>query len=305
MQSTKSLILAADWAAAATITVGYNTGIEGGHLSPAGHKIAVKNGGFLLQGRDFALTTVGKSSAVLTLAAGGATIPAGSELFVEFNLKGERYDIDPNTINAQSYSGASNRVSRRQVLEVNFGSPATADPDGLVTGFTGVAGNIPLNGALVSGGVAVLDVPRGIVVDSGGADTSVITITGTDEFGNAMKENITVNGTTAVLGKKAFKTVTSISGSVDAANGIFIGTSDILGFPVFLPNAVNILYDTEDGAAVTDGTYVAGVLTKPTATTGDVRGTYDPNSACDGSKRFSVVMLSDDPTFLGAPQFAG
>lgn len=306
MLITKSLILAADWAAAGTITVGYPAGVEGGHLSPANHKIAVKNGGVLLQGKDFALTTVGKASAVLTLAAGVATIPAGSELFVEFHLKGDRYDIDPNIINAQSYGNIGNRVSRRQVIEVNFGSPAAIDDDGICASQnrTG-AGALLINGALASGGQVVLDVPRNVIADSGGADTAVITVTGYDEFGVLMKESLTLNGTTAVPGKKAFKRITAVESSATIANGFFLGTGDVLGFPVFLPNAVNVLYDTEDGAVVTDGTFVAGVLTKPTATTGDVRGTYDPNSACDGSKRFSVVMLCDDPTYLGAPQFAG
>ena len=46
------------------------------------------------------------------------------------------------------------------------------------------------------------------------------------------------------------------------------------------------------GAAPTAGTIVAGVTTAggSTATTGDVRGTYDPNAACDGSKVFELIL---------------
>ena len=61
--------------------------------------------------------------------------------------------------------------------------------------------------------MATLDVPRNIVVDSGGVDTAVLTFTGTDEYGNTVVESITLNGTTAVAGKKAFKTVTGVSSS--------------------------------------------------------------------------------------------
>lgn len=291
--------LAADLAAAGTVNVSYPAGYNENHFAAAGHKFSVMDGGNYVQGRDFAITLTA-TYATITLAAGMATIPAGSKLFLELRKKGDRERFDTTALGV-----AGNRLSRREVVEVNLGAPIAADPDGLVTGYTGAAGAIPLNGALVANGVAVFDVPRGIVVDSGGVDTSVITVTGTDEFGAVLVENITTNGTTAVPGKKAFKSVTGISGSLTAANGIFIGTTDVLGLPVFLGNSVDILYDKEDGAAVTDGTYVAGVLTKPTATTGDVRGTYDPNSACDGAKNFSVVMLVEDVEFRGVPQFAG
>lgn len=54
-----------------------------------------------------------------------------------------------------------------------------------------------------------------------------------------------------------------------------------------------------------NGTFVAGVLTEPSATTGDVRGTYDPFYACDGSLEFSLVVNVPDPTFRGLTQYAG
>jgi len=304
MQRTIETLLASALAAAGTITVDYPSGFDENHFSPTGHKIAVKNGGLLLQGRDFGITFA-KTQATVTLAAGMDTIPAGTTLFVELHLRGERDTIDLTTLGA-----AGNRISNRQVVEINFGAPAAIDADGICESQnrTG-AGALLINGALSNGdlatSVATLDVPRNVIADSGGADTAVITVTGTDEYGEVVVENITLNGTTAVAGKKAFKTITGVASNGTISNGFFLGTGDVLGLPVFLPNAVNVLYDTEDGAAVTDGTYVAGVLTKPTATTGDVRGTYDPNSACDGGKNFTVVVALSDPTFKGVPQFAG
>jgi hypothetical protein len=42
-----------------------------------------------------------------------------------------------------------------------------------------------------------------------------------------------------------------------------------------------------------------------TATTGDVRGTYDPNAAADGARVFELVVALMEPGDLGMPQFAG
>jgi len=308
MQRTIETLLAAAVAASGTIAVTYPTGFDENHFSPVGHKVAIKNGGTLTQGDDFSIAFT-KTTATLTLAAGAATIPAGTTLFIELKLKGQREDLDLTTL-AGTNPIAGNRVSRRQVVEINFGAPATLDADGICESQnrTG-AGALLINGVLSDGdlatSVATLDVPRNVIVDSGGADTAVITITGKDEYGETVVESLTLNGTTAVPGKKAFKTITSVVSDATVANGMFLGTGDVLGLPIFLSNSVNVLYDTEDGAAVTDGTYVAGVLTKPSATTGDVRGTYDPNSACDGAKNFSVVILSESPGFLGVPQYAG
>jgi len=304
MQRTIETVLAAALAAAGTLVVDYPAGFDENHFSPVGHKISVKNGGNLLQGRDFSIAFA-KTQATVTAAAGFATIPAGSTLFVELHLRGNRSDIDLTTLGAPG-----NRVSRRQVVEINLGAPAAIVTNGICESQnrTG-AGTLLINGSLSDGdlatSVATLDVPRNVIADSGGVDTAVITVTGTDEYGEVVVEAITLNGTTAVPGKKAFKTITGVSSDGTVTNGFFLGTGDVLGLPVFLQNSIYVLFDTEDGATVTDGTYVAGVLTKPTATTGDVRGTYDPNSACDGAKNFTIAMLVEHPEFLGVPQYAG
>ena len=41
------------------------------------------------------------------------------------------------------------------------------------------------------------------------------------------------------------------------------------------------------------------------STTGDVRGTYDPNAAADGSKSFGLIAMVPNPSDLGVSQFAG
>lgn len=303
MQITIETLLAADLAAAGTIDVTYPVGFEESHFSNVDHKIAVKNGGLLLQGRDFGITFA-KTKATVTLATGMATILAGTTLFVEMHLKGFHSGLDLTTLGAPG-----GRISGRQTIECNFGAPAAAVTTGVTTAqILGAAGNLTIDGTLALSGAVTLDVPRNLTLTVATTNQSGVTFTayGTDEYGNALIETITGPNNNTVQGKKAFKKVTRVAASAAVAtNGVSVGFGDILGVPCFLPNSVNVLYDTEDDAAVTDGTYVAGVLTKPTATTGDVRGTYDPNSACDGAKRFSIVFLTDDPAFLGVPQYAG
>lgn len=178
--------------------------------------------------------------------------------------------------------------------------PVALDADGICAQQTlASAGNALLNGALASGGTVTLDVPRNVIIDAAGAATAVLTITGTDVYGIPMSEAITLNGTTAVAGKKAFKTITSIAASA-AATDFFVGTGDVFGLPI-RANSRNYVLTAWDGAFVTTGTFVAAVTTSPaTTTTGDVRGTYSVPDAADGTKRLTLwVFVLDDDTQTG------
>jgi len=178
--------------------------------------------------------------------------------------------------------------------------PAALDADGICAQQTlASAGNALLNGALASGGTVTLDVPRNVVVDAAGAATAVLTITGTDAYGIPMSEAITLNGTTAVAGKKAFKTITSVAASA-AATDFFVGTGDVFGLPI-RANSRNYALTAWNGAFVTTGTFVGADATSPaTTTTGDVRGTYAVPDAADATKRLTVwVFVADDDTQTG------
>jgi hypothetical protein len=177
--------------------------------------------------------------------------------------------------------------------------PVALDADGICAQQTlAAAGNALLNGALASGGTVTLDVPRNVIVDAAGAATAVLTVTGTDVYGIPMSEAITLNGTTAVAGKKAFKTITSIAASA-AATDFFVGTGDVFGLPI-RANSRNYVQTAWDGAFVTTGTFVAAVATTATTTTGDVRGTYAVPDAADATKRLTLyVFVLDDDTQTG------
>jgi hypothetical protein len=177
--------------------------------------------------------------------------------------------------------------------------PAALDADGICAQQTlASAGNALLNGALASGGTVVLDVPRNVIVDAAGAATAVLTVTGTDVYGIPMSEAITLNGTTAVAGKKAFKTITRVAASA-AATDFFVGTGDVFGLPI-RANSRNYVLTAWDGAFVTTGTFVAADATTATTTTGDVRGTYAVPDAADATKRLTAwVFVLDDDTQTG------
>lgn len=175
--------------------------------------------------------------------------------------------------------------------------PAILDADGIAQAqAVSGAGNLTINGALASGGVATLDVPRTVEIDSSNAGdtTQTATVYGTDVYGNAMTETIAFNGTTAVAGQKAFKTVTRVAISAALAGNANVGTTDVFGLP-FRVDSRNYALTAWNGAFVTTGTFAAADTTSPaTATTNDVRGTYAVPDAADGTKRLTVWMYIED-----------
>lgn len=189
-----------------------------------------------------------------------------------------------------------------QAVRINLGAPQAAAAAGICasqalnTGVDGV-----LNGSLVVNGAVSFNTPRNIV--AAWTNTAVITVTGTDEYGNVLVES-SASGT-SFTGKKAFKTVTRVRVSANVT-GMTVGTGTVLGLPAFLADAADVIREANDGAVPgTGGTFVAGDQTAASATTGDVRGTYAPNQAPNGTRVYELTVLMRDPTYRGRAQFAG
>jgi len=166
-----------------------------------------------------------------------------------------------------------------------------------------------INGAKASGGVATFATPRGvdIVAGTAGDTTQVVTITGTDVYGNAMSEAITANGTSRVSGLKTFKTVTSAVSATAFTTTAAIGSTDVLGIPVRVTDAGYIVHAGYNNTLADDaGTFVAADTATATTTTGDVRGTFVPSSAPDAAKRLVVsialpaLAVGPNATLVGA-----
>ena len=155
------------------------------------------------------------------------------------------------------------------------------------------AGYATINGASASGGVATMDYARivSFVSSNAGDTTQTVTVTGTDYWGQAQTQTVTLTGTTTVNSTKTFKTITAVYVSAALTGNLSVGNGDVFGLPYKVTDA-GYLLRTGWANAVADnaGTFVAAVTTTPSATTGDVRGTFAPTSAANGSRRLVIAI---------------
>jgi hypothetical protein len=182
------------------------------------------------------------------------------------------------------------------IFAKEFGAVVTADADGICVAATATgAATLSATGALVSGGVATFDVARCVALTATSSNAAITyTVNGTDAYGVTISSKLAGPGaTTAATTLKAFKTVTSITTTQATVGGITAGTSDTLGSPVRIADKGKVLGVFVDGVPESTLTVVAGTATNATstATTGDVRGTLLLNTASNGAKRFTALVL--------------
>lgn len=210
------------------------------------------------------------------------------------------------------YVPACTYVADGPICKVSLGTPAIADTDALLlaaamdldlgstetfTTFTGT----------ISTGVMDATYGRNITITQGDANAIMTyTIKGFDYLMQPITETFTVadNATTGAT-LKAFKVVTSIAhnGNSSAAVTGYAGFGDVLGLPY---KTVKVLSEETNGAVATVGTLVTPVLTDPqTATTGDPRGTYDPNSTLDGSAEITITAVFSNEVVSGNGGYFG
>lgn len=119
-----------------------------------------------------------------------------------------------------------------QPINVTVGPLAAADDNGIAASQTVTgAANVVINGALATGGVAYLDVPRRVSITCAGNDTGItFTVYGTTFGGTSVSETVQGVSGNAVSTTVDFKTVTRIatSGST-SASGIIVGTNGVAG----------------------------------------------------------------------------
>lgn len=173
--------------------------------------------------------------------------------------------------------------------------PNTATNTAYRTGYQ-PAGNLVFDGALAAGAT---DFARNVVITVTHATAVVAlsgTISGIDINGKQITEAWSVTaGTTSktFTGKKGFArvdTVTIVAASDASADTVKIGTGNVFGLAA--KNAVaSAVKEVSAGSVVTNGTFVA----TSTATTDDFRGTYSPNTTPDGTKTYTVWIISDNP----------
>ena len=155
------------------------------------------------------------------------------------------------------------------------------------------AANALINGASATAGVATFATVRAVsIVSSSASDTAVtVTLTGTDYYGQTQTQRLTLNGVTTVVSTKTFKTITQAAVSAVMVGNLSIGTANVFGLPYAVTDGGYLLRTGWAGAVADNaGTFVAADGTTPSATTGDVRGTFAPTSVADGSKRLVIAI---------------
>lgn len=281
-----------------TFDVGYPAGRNSGsYVGGTAHEVASFAYGVLQASAGEISVSFGATKATITNLS-GQTLAGGTPIIVQFDMIGPDDSVVTPVLMADDV-----KMRSMETVMVNLGAPVTSDPDGAVksqacTALSGLATGI--DGDLASGGVATFDVPRAVV--AAWTTSATLTVTGTDAYGNVMVESSGAG--TSMAGKKAFKTVTGVSSSVDIT-GLTVGTGKVLGLPSFLAGAGYVVAELQSGAKATAGTIVAGDTAVATATTGDVRGTYAPNGTPNGVLAFQLLCVLDDPSYKGRPQFAG
>lgn len=118
-----------------------------------------------------------------------------------------------------------------QPITVTVGPIAAADDNGISTSQTAAgAGNLSINGALASGGVATLDKPRQVIVTSSGDDTGVLfTIYGTTYGDQEVSQTIRGVNSAAAATTVDFKTVTRVYVNGATDGNVIVGTNTAAG----------------------------------------------------------------------------
>lgn len=119
-----------------------------------------------------------------------------------------------------------------QPITVTVGPLDAADDNGIAISQTTLGpANLTLNGALVTGGVAILDAPRRVIITSAGNDSGItFTVTGTTYGGHTVSEIVNGASGGAATTTVDFATVTRIRASgATSISGVIAGTNGVAG----------------------------------------------------------------------------
>jgi hypothetical protein len=288
---TAKVTLAAAVATNGTFTLPYPAGLNSGSFRGAQQHTMYAEGLQALFSAPKDFTLAFGASLITVTYKGATTIPANTTVQLQLSMVGS--SISP-------YARSVSRGFDTAVSVVTLGVVATSSATAVVNAVA-----VANATAVVLGTAVALDVPRSLIYKSSdaGDTTQTLTASGTDEFGVAMTETFTLNGTTSVVGSKAFAIVTGYKASAALTGNLSIGTGTKLGLPFVLASAGYVLREVVDGAAAgTAGTFAAADASAATALTGDVRGTWIPNTAPNGTHDYELIAVVPDASYLGAAQ---
>lgn len=235
-------------ATSGTKTFPYPAGTSAGTFAAYGHKLWVDKFQRLLSSPSDFTVSFGASEMTVTYL-GATSIPAGARMNLQINIEG----ADQNEPALAAVNEADiKRTVLGSVARVTLGSPIVADANGFcesqdLTALGVFSVNTTAAAAIAAAALAGTNtVPRNVVASWTG--TAVLTITGTDEYGNTIVEKS--GSGTSLTGKKAFKTVTGISSSANITS-LTVGSGNVLGLPAFLSNQANVI-TVKEGSTIYD-----------------------------------------------------
>lgn len=183
--------------------------------------------------------------------------------------------------------------------------PAPVSDDSIMAAFTVIeAGDLQL--VTISGiGITIvtyqgisnviqLDCARNITISglAGDVTATIFFVFGWDQYGMPLVEQIDIsNGIGKSQGDKTFLLIRSIYAASETGNNISIGVGNTFGFPYLLASA-NYLFESNFDDVPDNGTVTIADQKIATATTGDVRGTYIPETEADGIKKLTLNMYA-------------
>ena len=229
---TISSVLSASVATAGTFTVGYPSGRSAGsYVGSYAHKAYI-NGTLFSAPVDFSLSF--DASSITVTWNGTTTLASGSAYRLQVDILGADDSMADRVVLPAN-------VARAPLFRVNLGSPVVGAASAIsASQSVAAAASFLLNGTTAG----VLDVPRNVI--AAWTTTSILTITGKDAAGNTVVEK-SASGASHT-GKKAFKSITSITSSASITSAT-VGTGNVLGMPVVVPDAESIVEEWMDGVA--------------------------------------------------------
>jgi hypothetical protein len=211
-------------------------------------------------------------------------------------------------VGTYTLSGVAGTVASGTITLQTAGPPASLIPLGSLSSTLTSTPSLWNPQALISRAVA-------ITAAAAASGTVVFTIKGFDIYGYPMIETITAAANTQTVGKKAFKYIKSVTPDTTDAQNYSVDTTDIMGFPIrsdFFGDVLINYSASLSPAVITANTgYTASVQTAPTATTGDVRGTYTLQTASSTNANRLMIRQTPEPYnvtsdagLFGATQFS-